>query len=421
MLNFAILYYNKTLKESTFNPFEDELSIVDSSNVSSNFIEFPDKLKNMNGHPLRILLYGFKQKAQNRYFYFDRNFQNALETPFNATIHRFYIRKDHSSISNLYKFITKWNIDMFPITRSLGVRNHEQEIFNHFSVSYPHMMNNVVALVPKPKKIFQNTKNIVVYCPFILFIYILILLLVAVSNKYISFYDDVRILDIFGFIAASMNSSVPHFLKQRSIIKSSWLLWCIIIAQISQLTYLKYVLVPLYEPAITSLAQLNSSNINIYSDDNGIVDNMNVTVLSKQTWKSKIFENRGNAAFLGQYNIFESYIKWHYYYNKEFHYTIMPEAVVPSYGVYFHQKRSPYIEKLQVVRSRVMEMGLLNTIPYTNGKRQYSEMKRLSYYDFHVMFQCWAVNICLSSVVFLLEYNFERIYNRFNRFNRKLF
>lgn len=56
VLNFGFMYYDtKYLKEVQYNPFFDKLSIFKIKDISEDYEEYPDKLKNMNGYPLKVL------------------------------------------------------------------------------------------------------------------------------------------------------------------------------------------------------------------------------------------------------------------------------------------------------------------------------------------------------------------------------
>lgn len=56
MLDFVLIYFDQTVvNEVQYNPFTDELKIVNIDDVGDYHEEYPDKLKNMNGYPMKLL------------------------------------------------------------------------------------------------------------------------------------------------------------------------------------------------------------------------------------------------------------------------------------------------------------------------------------------------------------------------------
>lgn len=56
VLKFVFIYYDtKCLKEAQYNPFFDKLYTVRIKDINEDYEEYPDKLKNMNGYPLKVL------------------------------------------------------------------------------------------------------------------------------------------------------------------------------------------------------------------------------------------------------------------------------------------------------------------------------------------------------------------------------
>ena len=82
------------------------------------------------------------------------------------------------------------------------------------ALTNPYMINNIVVLVPKPGKSFASKTMIqLTSLPGFFFKIIIIVIIIALLNKYISFNHDIRKLDIIGFFSVYLGSSVPHFLK----------------------------------------------------------------------------------------------------------------------------------------------------------------------------------------------------------------
>lgn len=404
MANFVILYWNATLKFASYNPFNQQLHIMDA--ILKRSPEFPDSLRDMQGYPLRILEIPRYVKFSIEYSYsFDTNFLYALKKCMNVTVIGVIISKDQSTLSTLHLRLSTEDVEVVPFTQAVGFHwgpNHPSQSVTYLSI---YTMNNIVALVPNPKQISQLhfffTMLLVVVIPLLLSISFMM----ASLDKFASPTRKTRKLDLMGFLAVCFKSSLPHFSQIKSPLRIVWLLSCVLMGIFYDILALNFALVPRYEKAISSLSDLRASNLPIFSIDFPLPPEYNVTRLGKTAWRDKIQANKGDAAFIGAQETFDKIAKWHANTRRPYNYRTLEEVVVPAYGAFLSKAKSPYSHKLEQIILRVTQMGASVEVPYRYKKDQLTRESNqfLVFKDFLGIFAVWMTGMCIASLVFFLE------------------
>ncbi|CAG9772158.1 unnamed protein product [Ceutorhynchus assimilis] len=405
LLDYSLIYQNISLKESYFNPFSNKLDIrdVNKINTHQNVSIYPDVLKDMRKHPWTILTLPNLE----RIFVcaWDFAFVNFLPKYFNLTLELRYFKpsKSGNAIDVLARKIAGEDLEMFTLTQPISYETlpREQKLVE---TSYPLITNNYVAYVPKPMmkqrwKIFFNFLLTVFLPSFFGSCFIMALL-----NKYLSRNRKNNKLELLGFMSLQLNISYFQFENRKTILKSIWLLWCVLSGAVYNSILFRIILMPQYSSIVTSLSDLNSTNLIVYATET-VFPFKNTVVLKPLDWRQKIFENKGDAVFIGAEVVLETIAKYFEMRSLYFSYEVLPEVVRPALGGYILKKRSPYFEKIRRLQFIVHEFGFTNALAFRPRERQDQSYlnKFMNFEDFEGVFIGLIAGLSISSLAFCVS------------------
>ncbi|CAG9772374.1 unnamed protein product [Ceutorhynchus assimilis] len=413
LLNSVVVYHNETIHSGFYNPFSNELKLINGKKLQETVDEYPNKLKNMYGYPVNIIVGQNLTSLEPRYDY-DVIFLESFKKITNCTLVSHLYPLDTLKFPQIVLEIVEKNAEFSPVTQPYSTEETENELSGEISCSYPHMMNDIVALVPKPKIVPNNFVDEAA-APWAILIYFLIIILVTLFEKHLSLTK--RHYDIISFIAIGLRSSTPAFAKQKSCIKYFWILTCFFLWAYIEVKLLNRIMIPQYGNSIRTLDELRHSNLTVYTYRNYDSLGMNYTILTLTNFRELIFKNSVDAAFIGSFKTLDSYKIKYLNRNIKFKYELMPELLIPKYGCYFMKKKSIVHSTIQELLLHVKELGVKEDVP-VRYKQQFNVENDLSLIQLELAFRGLLIGESFGIFVFLCEialWNLKRFRNKFNK------
>lgn len=405
ILNVVILYFNNTLREASFDPFTDTLTTRSfASPLPVYFKEFPDKLKNLRNYPIKVLTYSQYFRLENEYVYsFDRNFLKSLETEMDLSLDVIEMDEDESILKNVLWKICYSSEQFTVVTEAVGLNTdlHDEAFFNCTHITFPHMVNNFVALVPKPKpdSVWYHV------------VYLLNLKVVGCSalgtavmvflDKHLSWEQRSREWKYFSFLKVLIRLPVPELLKKRSIIRGSWLFAGLLLTITYDFLTLQAILTHNHGGTIRTLKDLNRTRLPLLATDYIQVE-LPYKIVKKSAWKTKLLTNKADAVFLAPYTVAHKFVHYFADIHEEFHYTIMEETVQPALGAFICKHRSPFLDRIKVLSMRVREFGVAAHVPSKRSKIEAADTV-LTFHHFEGVFILFIVGLVLATFAFIGE------------------
>lgn len=398
ILNFVILYYNTTLKGAIFDPFRDKLDTHPAKILGSEINEFPDKLKDTNGYPIKLILCPNVTAVHSRHN-FDFNFMSVFQQGTNATIIANNQRANLMYGPILFNLLASTDDEFCPITQPYYLAKIAG-IKDEVTCTRPHMINNIVALVPKPQILPANFYAALKLTDILVFY--IILTLVTLLDKYLSLHPKCNKLDVFGFLAATLRASVPRFNTTKTAVRYFWILTCVFIWAIIDVQFLHVLLLPRYSKKITTIQDIKESGFTLYSYGYHKHVGLNGTDVGLETLRDMAMNNRIKAIFVGSYKSLSLYLKVTLNKQKTLILEMMQEPLKPMFGCFAIKKNSPYFGKVEELSYRVLEMGVKTIVP-ERYKRRIDEHVKLNYETLESTFRLLYYSMLFASLVFMIE------------------
>lgn len=420
ILDFVLLYSNITLYQAIFNPFvENQLSVFTKDSLKDFSKEFPDKLQNMNGYPIKLLVSTYPSIVANARYDYDINFIDILKKYLNATYQSNNYNLNTAYYKDILQRMANDDSELNPYTLPYGFLMDMPEIvFNDAGCSYPVTMNNIHALVPKPQKI----PNRLIWFSghvWVFLVHCSCCICMAIMDKYLLHTNNNKFkqMEIFNYLSSSVSMAVVSFTKNHSIIKLFWLINMVFLNKLYDLTLLNSAIFPKYTPKITSMQDAVQNGLEIFAP--GRMENINykLNLLNASAWKDRIMENKGDAVYLGTYKTLDMLGKIYVHTQKTaFNYEIMNEPILLKYGCYIMKRKSPYKQKINGLVVRVAQMGFKQIADYhylnlfeTNNIITITNLSRTF---FHL-----SIGWLMATLLFFTELIWEKMSSVYNKNN----
>ncbi|KAL1502305.1 hypothetical protein ABEB36_007471 [Hypothenemus hampei] len=393
ILNFVLLYANLTVKAAIFNPFRDDLDISEASR--SGLIEFPEKLRNMNGYPVRLSTTLTATTVAQRYS-FDLNFLETFKRFTNCTLSLKNHFVDLMYVGKVFELIASNDAEFCTITEPFGFEKLSKNISEIVTCSDPHMFNNIVALVPKPKMLHNNFLNVV--HPYSVVIYLFTSVFLAFLTKFLWKENA----NLFAFIFTGLGIVVQITKNARkSSTLFTWILASAFLSAIVNIYFLHTMLIPRYENKITSIDDITKKGYKIYSY--GFYRNQNVNIVSLSSLKKMVMENRGDSIFIGTYKTLDMYKNVYLNKNINFTYELMEMPLESKYGCFVVKKRSIFFKQIHKIAMIIQEFGVKTNIPQRH-KTLLDVNYTLTFKALGPAFIFFLLGLCVATFTFCIEF-----------------
>lgn len=403
ILDFAIVYPNGTLKVCTYNPFDRQLNITDIREMYPGFKQFPDKLINMHRYPFKVLTVLTRMSAVAKFSNFEYNFAKSLAKHFNLTLLQVKIGHNSSFNSYVYKRLASEDIELYPHTLTADGFDVPNEYSKKVALLNPHILDNWAVLVPNPPKMEKWKRFAQSLLVEVLPASAAVTVLVAFLNKHLTRHS--KRLDLLGFVAVQFRTSLSSFIREKSFIKCSWMLWCIIYGTIVDLINLNIALVNQYEQGISTLKELRQSPLKVYSLWLPMPDIQNVNVVGIVEWMDRVVDGNEEAAFIAPNSQLELLAHWLRNRNKQFNYRTLDRCVRTGYGALVSKAKSPYLRDLENLALLVRQIERTSKLPYRRDVWMDNDKhsKVLKTEEFLGPMVVLILGLCLSCITFLIE------------------
>ncbi|KAF7278051.1 hypothetical protein GWI33_008823 [Rhynchophorus ferrugineus] len=378
-----------------YNPFTGKLKISVVHNMDL-VDEFPDELKNMNGYPLKLLIYPYFNNYDG-----DHIIRMSLKKYFNCSI-VYQPANKYDDIPSIKRSLidtgTDFCVQTIPMKSSLYV---ELDRLTTWSISSKE--DHIVILVPKPKRV-SGLNHIIDNILSVKSILITFITLCSVafidkilSTEHLDYFDN-----LLFFIMATIQVSPYTNSRKKSLVKAAWLLICIIIHVTNSAIILKCILSNSKDTRISTLQDLNTSEIPVFYYAGNIKEFRfkKSHRIPKNIWSDMILANRGNVALVGLLIDVKYYLSEIY---ETKNYEIMKELLIPCLGAHVVKRRSPYISRLDLLKVRLREFGFFSRFS-TPRKEEYLDNGKISFSQLHGIFYLYFCGCILSLVVFAVEH-----------------
>ncbi|KAF7284607.1 hypothetical protein GWI33_021799 [Rhynchophorus ferrugineus] len=390
--------FKSKIVKITYDPFLDSVKFADPSGYYSLTNRQPSYI-NMQGSALPLLqMERISENKLPRTYNYDENVSNALKKALNATMRLQILAANELRFDYIVSSVSKSDAQCCLKTQSISYQRIAQEYVNNVTYSYPHMMNHIVALVPKPKQtshwklIFGILK--IKYAIFI-----------VLSSAVFSFLEKVLYRSdnnsFLMYILVSFKIPVSKFTVRKSTLKATWIIATFFLSIFFDNEVLHAILNREFETRIKTLKELQQTNLPIYYFEN-VSLNIRYQQIPRLKWRYLLFDNKVEAVFLSPYLSADMYIKYFANIKQNFHYEIMEEVVMPAFGAYICKKRSPFLTVFDRVSLKVREFGINDRVPYKYRKIDIKE-NTLKFDDFKGTFLILIVGNIMGLVVFLWE------------------
>lgn len=392
ILNFLLIYFfNETLTLASYNPFKDTLTFADAW---SDFEEFPDKLKDMNGHVVQLATTLGATVIPKKYN-FDISFLEVFQKVTNSTI----VLENHR-VSNMYnqlvyRMIGSNDAEFCCITVPCSFEDIPEDLVTHVTCSYPHIMNNIIALVPKPHLVQKTLHSFTSLESSVLYV-VAAMLITILQKKPVDFKYFIVLL------VSGIGSPITSFKKHKYGFTFFWLMGNIFTVAVINVMIMQLVMEPHYTKPISTLKDLNVTKLPIYTYGYGSSLLANTTIINLEALKKAVMRNEGNAIFVGSYKTLDMYMKVNLLKNVDFKYEIMKEILIPKYGSYVMKTRSVFLQKVHQVADQIKEVGVQAVVPAIKNK-PFNVSSTLNLWHFKVIFLFHLIGSLVSFGVFIIE------------------
>ncbi|KAF7271608.1 hypothetical protein GWI33_015530 [Rhynchophorus ferrugineus] len=286
----------------------------------------------------------------------DKNLVALLKNKFGSSVKIILVYMDEFNLRHIIGHINHTKNACCIITQPLTSNKIPPEYGNRVTYTYPHIMDNIVALVPKPKPI-AKWKHIFHIIRFKYMVYLIISSLV--------FYYLERILHkvehpnvLYQYLFAFLKVPLSMFIRRRSLLKTGWLMASLFIGILYENASLNAILTKTFENKITGIKDFIHTDLPIYSCDKLDLD-IPVQMTTINRMSKLILANKGDSVFLVS-SVFAEILVDAFSSGDHFNYEIMPDVIIPTYGTYICTKRSPYLDIIHETALTVREAGLLH-------------------------------------------------------------
>ncbi|KAF7271606.1 hypothetical protein GWI33_015528 [Rhynchophorus ferrugineus] len=404
MIHFVFVCHRGVdLYEVHYNPFVDELLFFPLDKIDESYNPFPDKLNDIRGEAIEVLTFASYLEFPAIYsvYNYDKSFTEFFKKGLNASILYHKLSDNGSIMERAVEGIKSTKAELCLVTLPI-VQNKMLKMNRDFlDHSYPHMMNNVVALVPKPKRAPQWKMIWVILRPKYFFLVFAWSVLMGLLEKYLTLDRQDSRFEYLLYYWVFLKIPLPKYIRKKSYLRASWLTAALFLGFFYDFAILKSLLTHQYEPNIQTVADLQKTTLPIYSTEHSI-RRLPLKLVNRSKWKDLVLENKGDAVFITSYLVADTITKYFTNNNKMFNYEIMKEVIVPAHGAYICRKRSPYIKKIQSISLKVREFGVLDRNPI-QYRRILVKENTMNFRHFLGVFAVLLTGYSVSMVAFLWE------------------
>ncbi|KAF7267272.1 hypothetical protein GWI33_019463 [Rhynchophorus ferrugineus] len=364
LLDYVFVFETDQYQLASYNPFYDRLTVRNLTDVSEED-EFPNMLSNINGYPLRLMTLpdvsyiasGLRIKTS-----FDRVVKSSLRKYFNATV---------------VKIAVKDNLDTFGIRRHLALTKSDfciqTTIMRRFNIprdlqrttiySSPHTTDPLVFLVPKYYQIKDFDVRLLLLHHSVI---ICVAFIVAYLDTLLRLNKKKTSTNFLYYVAVLYRNSLGNTHLRKSFVLAGWMIFSVVMGVITEANILQQILTSTTSSTINTVKDLAASNLSVITYVRFNV--CNEVVLSKTHWAERILENKGTEAFVGSFYEMQLFINFYANLKIKFNYRIMDEYLLNTMGVYVVKRRSPYLDRINMLQIRVKEWGIKNPDPLKTHK-----------------------------------------------------
>lgn len=424
ILNFAVSYFYEIFETVDYNPFFDKIN-----NLTSNLGRaFGNKLKNMNGYPLRVGFFADRPRIEqiNGEFYgADVSLMRRFVERLNATLQ---IKQPIEQLLTEDKFLVNLNAVVQEAVDCTFISYFGISKMTTVSSTYPRRMDDIVVLVPYAAVVPQYLYVFMMF-PEEVWISIVFSLTAVILCAFICLrYTNRRVgitklaLEHWGAI---LNVSIK-FTNRHVLARYLFLLWsysCLTLNALFQSLLMTNLITPKYQKNFDTLRDLANSNVRIITHPfhaemaEGLYPKHLLIERPQYKVLQRIVEGDTSAAYAVQTSIAEL-LTSRTTAGEHHTYHVLEEHLIPGYNVYLFQKHSPYLDEANDYILLDQQFGLSKFNQNRNCTRKAKKKTRniavLSLSHLQSAFYIFFVGIFVSSLALILEVVFHRTKARMN-------
>lgn len=380
VLNCIVVYFDRRVQIVSYNPFLLGGTLVKYTTkrlTSKNL--FPDKLNNMHGHVFKVSLfellprYAFKN---GRYFGPDVSLLGRILSRINANYTVVEPRNGKTDEDDVNEDIISGRTD-FSFLR-VFISNFSAN--GSVQYTYPHKMDDVVAVVAKGLRAPNSSYIILTFSRLfwllcILAVFVLILVLIVeekVVHRLFGYRDNTD--SYFEIIRVFLNGNTPNFSRasnSKKLIFMSCMRLSVVVYVYFQCTLTGSLLTINYMEDVDKIKQLQATTMEILLPEyfkDIIPRDLNlhhrfVYTSIHDIWK-RLMRRDEDVGYIMTYASAKlinklAKLKWG---AKVYHTT--KEHLVPGYACYVFPRNSPYLDKINWLITKDVEDGLVFGIQY---------------------------------------------------------
>jgi hypothetical protein len=419
VLNFVVVFVFDHLEVFSFNPFNRN-EIVNVSQHPNQF--FADKLQNLHGYELRVSL--FEQlsllfKDVDRWYGMDYKILKMVTTTMNATfriVEPAFNRKDHRAA---YEDVTT---DKTDFCFNSFFRTYDSSMTDA-EFTYPHQHNKIVVVVPVGSESSKN--NVVNVFSAVVWIYIAALLLITTTILTVGSTNGNNSFTQFLLytINSLLGNGFPSFSTKRFTIKfqlMTFILGTIILRTAFNCFLISSIVSPSSVPQMTTIAELRSSKIPVYTSqvladllpkEYGLTDQY--VIVSAEERSKKLYSLDRGGSYVVTLRIAKNFIETVESVQTDVPFYILEEPLVVGLNTYIFQKYSPYKDRVSQI--------LLEELQFKFSKNREEDKKValenhsedednvvLTVRHFELVFYLLVVGLVLGILAFVTELLWKR-------------
>lgn len=366
IINFVIIYTSGSYHVITFNPFS-ERRVLDLAleNSVGNF--FPDKIRNLNLHRMNVSMF----EDFPRVFKYGKLWLGSdvrlLETfmfMLNASLEIVESPSEQYFLGALPTLLS--GESNFCFISHFMVATH---INNLFDFTYPHRLDKLVMLVPRPEKISHYFGVIFIF-DFLIWAFFIgcllgLPLIIACASKFSKRSSYIELIMISWCIFLGLPVKFERTSVCFKFIMMAWIFISCILATAFRCSLTSILISDTYYKHPKTIEEVRDSNMRIYTDayfsmvipeEMGLHEKFIITNGSNLT--SACINLEKDTACVITESFVKAFFEMHNKFRGSVKFFVVEETLVPGFNVFFFQRNSPFLEKFKMFQMLDSQFGI---------------------------------------------------------------
>lgn len=404
VFDFVILYHNhqEELKIFTYNEFEKGSKILEVSTLDGSL--FPNKLENMNGYSLEIVVYDDFPRS-----FFSANmtfrgrgadFTDLIAKQLNASI-KFQVVKN---IAEAFQSLQTGTSELCAIEKYMDFERDRIEF------SYPYTMDSLVAFIPKPTTISPYKLFLSLFdYEFLIIFFVMPLVGSYIHSKLTLGRLKVRdlVLKYFGIV---FGVSIPKLGRIKNISLLLWIMCTLVVQVFLSCILVTRIINAEYERKINKWEELPKTKLRLITGPvffstiqkkmSRVVEKADRDTINAMVWK----QEETNKIVFASRSYFETMLRVLEESKVEITFEILEDPIAFGASTYMVKAGSPYLKTINKVLFMSYDFKYERSRLGSQKKtRKEMQFRQLTFEHFFGSFLVISIGYTISFLIFLLE------------------